>query len=176
VNGSEAGLTRNFILASFVLGLSPRGLSVLTVCARPISSSWVISLALPERRAFDGCACPGADCGLFWVVSFLWERAGVETCSAGMDLRRERLGEARGLDGDLTASREGPNPAEPTLLVPLTDFEDTSCACDRIPFVLPFLLLAEYVFCTAPRVCRLSDGGCNSRGIWFVRPDFLIPP
>ena len=41
--------------------------------------------------------------------------------------------------------------------------------------MFPFLLLAEYVFWTAPRVCLLSEGGCNSSGIWFVRPDFLIP-
>ena len=75
----------------------------------------------------------------------------------------------------MTASRERANPAEPVLLVPFTDFEAASCTCGRVPFVGPVLLLAEYVFCTAPLVVRLSDGGCNSRGMWFVRPDFLTP-
>jgi hypothetical protein len=43
-----------------------------------------------------------------------------------------------------------------------------------LPLVLPYLLLAEYAFC-APRVCLFEEGGCSSRGIWFVLPDLRIP-
>lgn len=54
--------------------------------------------------------------------------------------------------------------------------DDKSLLCTEfVPFELPFLLFVEYVFCNAALVCRLSEGGCSSRGIVFVRPDFLLP-
>lgn len=54
----------------------------------------------------------------------------------------------------------------PTFLTPFTGFESESCREGAdVPFAVPGLPFVEYVFCTAPRVVLLSEGGCNSRGI-----------
>jgi hypothetical protein len=66
-------------------------------------------------------------------------------------------------------------PDELGFLVPLTVWVSLDANGEPAPFVFPFLLLAEYVFCTPPLVCLLSEGGCNSSGMTFVRPDFRFP-
>jgi hypothetical protein len=90
----------------------------------------------------------------------------VEACSLGIDFRRDRLGEA-GLEGDFSRCCEEAAPEDPDFLDPLTVIFGTSRVLNGecSLFAFPFLLLDEYVFWTAPRVCRLSEGGCNSRGM-----------
>jgi hypothetical protein len=69
--------------------------------------------------------------------------------------------------GDLTRCCEDEVPEDPGFFDPLIDVFGASLVLkgECSLFAFPVLLLAEYVFWTAPRVCLLSEGGCNSRGM-----------
>lgn len=128
------------------------------------ASSWAASLigirrGLPTRRA-------GVDCGSFGAEDFLYWRTGVSARSAGNDFRWYRR-----LAGGDAAVPPGECAELSTFIV--EDWASRAWS-GLLPLVFPRVPLAEYDF-RAPRVCRWAEGGCRSRGSWFVLPDFLMP-